>query len=65
MNHKPARLVSVFFSLLLATICLSGISGCSSGSDTTVITPTENFQEPADVAAEKAKAMAESQNQPL
>jgi hypothetical protein len=44
---------------------LVGLSGCSSSNETSVITPSENFQEEADVAEAKAKAMAESQKEPL
>ena len=53
------------FSWLIVAASLGGISGCSSGADTTVIAPTEDFKEDAKVAEEKAKAMAESQKAPL
>jgi hypothetical protein len=63
-SYTPALLSRVLFAVLIG-IGLSGFTGCSGGNDSTVIAPTENFQEEAAVAEEKAKAMAESQKEPL
>lgn len=65
VTHKVCSPAIVLFSLFFFVVCVCGISGCSGGSDTTVIAPTETFQEDPDVAEAKAKAMAESQKEPL
>jgi hypothetical protein len=57
--------LSLKLALLFVCSGLCLMSGCSSSAETTVIAPTENFQEDPSVAEEKAKAMAESQKEPL
>ena len=65
MTRKQRCFPFVFVTLVISSISVCGFSGCSSSNETTVITPAEDFQEDPNVAAEKAKAMAESQNEPL
>ncbi len=65
MTRKQRCFPFIFVAIGIASSSLSSFSGCSSSNETTVIAPAEDFQEDSAVAAEKAKAMAKSQNEPL
>jgi hypothetical protein len=65
MTRRQRCFPIVFVALVISSISVTSFSGCSPSNESTVITPAEDFQEDPAVAAEKAKALAESQNEPL